>query len=158
MDPRAGKYLIDSIDFWVAYNMFVSDGVDNFLRYAKRKDSITHDWMDSNGIDVDLSRVFFQSREIPLEICFIAKKEDFLPKYTLFIAQWAKPWTHRLEITSLGQSFFVYYKECTAFTKYTKIENDLVMCKFTITVVEPEPNIDTSHTYIIDDIGRYIIT
>lgn len=156
----AGKYYLDAIDIWVAFKMFVSNGSDDLLRYPKKKDSITHDWMDSNGIDVDLSRIFFEPRTVNLEIKAVASsEEEFWRSYTQFIAQWAKPWAHRLEIAEFSRSFFVYYKDCTNVERLTRIKRtNLIGWQFTLIVEEPEPVIDNTDTYILAEEGLFLIT
>jgi len=157
-----GKFFIDGIDMWSAFGMVVESGYDTFLKFPQRKEPLTHDWQDSNGIDADLSRVFFKERTHNLNMAIVALDEaDFWKKYNQFLAQVAQPGTRRFMVTELAQSFKVYYKDCTSFTKFTRIkveDSQKVACKFVLQVIEPEPTIDNTNLFLADEEGRLIIT
>jgi hypothetical protein len=162
MHPAEGKYYIDGIDLWKAFGIFLESGTDDFLKFPAKKDGISHDWEDANGVDYDLSRVFFKDRTISLNAAIVADSKDaFWQQYNSFLAQIAQPGTHRLTIDELDNSFYIFYKECTSFTRFTRIKTptgDKVGCKFIINVVEPAPAINNEDVYIVDDEGRYLIT
>lgn len=162
MDPRIGKYYIDGKDLWTTFGIFVESGSDTFLQFPKRKESITHDWLDSNGLDVDTSRVFFEARTPELKFSIIAANEaDFWNFYTGWLAEWAKPGTRRITISEFEKDFYVIYQECSSFTRFTRIKDGydrFVACKFTIRLMEPDPNINKSQVFLVDEAGRYIIT
>jgi len=158
-----GQYYIDGADLYMIYGVTISAGSDDLLKYPKRKESITHDWLDENGVDVDLSRVFLESREVTLQCNFIVRsKAEFWPKYSAFIAMLIKPGLRRLELSEFGKSYYVYYKECSSFTRFSRIASGpatgKIACKFTITLVEKNPTIDASNVYIITDDNRFMIT
>lgn len=157
----SGWYSIDGKDLWTVYNMFVESGSDGFLKYPGKKDSITHDWMDSDGIDVDLSRIFFNARDIVLNVALIADDADrFWEVYQSFIAHMKQPGLRRIEITEFGgRSFYCYYKETNNFSRFTRLQgNTKIGCKFSIVFTETKPSVDSSNVFIIDDQGRYLIT
>ena len=160
MNPT-GLFYIDGMDLWTVFSMFVEDGTDDFLKFAAKKESITHDWKDSHGLDVDLSRVFLRERDIDLRICFIVTSEaDFWLKYKAFLAQMILPGPRRLEPKSLGdEQFFCHYKECGNFTRFTPIKDtNLIGIKFNVTFVETNPAVDTTAVFIVDEDGRYLVT
>ncbi|MBC9913190.1 hypothetical protein [Chitinophaga varians] len=158
-----GQYFIDGMDLWVVFSIIVAAGSDDLLKLPARKDSISHDWLDENGTDVDLSRVFFESREINLECGMIANDEaDFHNKFTAFKAVIAQPQLRRLESSELSSSFFVYYKDCSSFVRATRIKAGpnagKVAAKFTLVLVEKSPTIDSSNVFMITDDNRLMIT
>lgn len=155
------RFFIDGMDFWGTFGVVVEGGSDGFLRYPSRKDSITRDWSDANGIDVDLSRVFVTSRNISLDCGIIADDEaDFWAKYNAFLNQWLKPGLHRIQVAEYGlRSFYCHYSDTSNFSRVTRIQGtDKVGCKFTLNIVETEPQLDNNDTFIIDEEGRYLIT
>lgn len=163
MANPAGRYYIDGADLYLVYGITISTGSDDLLKPPKRKDSITHDWLDENGIDVDLSRVFLESREVTLQCNFITNsKADFWTKYNYFLAMLVQPGLRRLELSEFGKSYYVYYKECSSWQRFARIdsgpEKGMIACKFTITLVEKNPTIDASNVYIITDDNRFMIT
>lgn len=163
MMDLSGRYSIDGKDLWTVYNMFVESGSDSFLKYPSRKESITHDWRDSDGLDVDLSRVFFNARDLILNVAIVTDtKEKFWQSYKAFLVHMKQPNLRRIEVAEFdNQSFFVYYKETSNFSRFTRIqikEGELIGCKFTIVFTETNPTLDNENVFIVDEEGRFIIT
>lgn len=160
MDARSGRYYLDSVDLWNAYGLVVSSGVDEFLKIPERKDSITHDWMDRDGIDVDTTSNFFKEKDITLSVAIIGANEaDFWDKYDKLLNHLKRPGTRRIEVTELKRYFFVFYKNCSSFTTLTRITSESkVACKFTMVFTENEPSINNTNQYLVDEEGRFLIT
>lgn len=160
----SGRYYIDGMDLWTVFSIIVEDGSSGFLQYAPKKESITHDWQDSHGLDVDLSQYFFEARDIPLRCAILADgEEDFWTKYQAFIQLLMQPGTRRITVGEFGErSFNVFYRECNGWDRFTRIKDKLVgervACKFTIIFTENEPAVNNDHVFIIDEDGRFLIT
>jgi len=156
------KYFIDGIDILTVFGVSVEGGSDDFLKYPAKKDSITHDWQDANGLDVDLTKIFFNARPISLKCSIlVSSEEEFWNRYQSFLAQLAKPGYRRIQITQFGEkSFYCFYKECTSFTRHTRLKENpgQIACKFTLNLLEGEPNIDYNNVFIVDEQGRFLIT
>jgi hypothetical protein len=157
-----GKYFLDGIDL-ATFAMIVEDGSADFLRFAPRKQSIQHDWGDANGIDVDLSRVFFKERTGTLNCAIITDtEEDFWNKHDAFITQFTQPGLHRLQITSHGQrSYFVCYQDCTTYKQVEPLTGSvldgLIAHRFSIQIMEPQPQINNKNIFLVDHNGKFII-
>lgn len=159
----AGQYTVDGLDFWTIFSILVESGSQDFLKYPSKKESITRDWSDADGIDIDLSAIFFNSRDISLRCAIIADNEaDFWLKYEAFIVQWKKPGTHRVEVSEFGfRSFYCFYKDTSLFERFTRIIESgqlKVACKFTLNITESEPRLNNNNTFIITQDGRFLIT
>lgn len=156
----SGFYYIDGKDLGSTFGMFIESGTDDFLKMPKRKDSITHDWQDSNGIEIDTSRVFFEPRDIQLKLGIIAtSRDDFWKQHNSFLAQIAQPGLRRLTITEHDRSYFVIYKECVSYERFTRLKDvNKIGCKFTITITELNPEVDYSQVFIVDEEGRFLVT
>lgn len=155
------RFFIDGMDFWGIFSVVVEGGSDGFLRYAPKKDSITRDWSDSNGIEVDLARVFTGPRDITLQCGIIAEDEsDFWEKYNGFLAQWLLPGLHRVQVAEFGlRSYYCFYKDCSQFSRVSRIQGtSKVGCKFTLTLTEPKPELENDDVFIVDEDGRFLIT
>jgi hypothetical protein len=153
------SYEIDGLALYPAFGVGVESGSDDLLKFPKRKDSTSHDWLDENGIDVDLTRVFLESREATFDMWLMADNEDdFWTKYNNFCAYMVKPGLRRLTIAELGKDYFVYYKEMKTLSRLTRIkETNKVAIKFTITFEEPDPTTSTEQVFIVDGEGSFII-
>lgn len=156
---QENRYYIDGADLWLYYKVGVESGSDDFLKMPKRKESITHNWQDENGLDVDLSRVFLEAKEIELKCHIIADSEaDFWENYNRLLTTLTKPGVRRLSVTELGRDFFVYYKECNIYTRFTRLlQSNKVACKFSLKLIEKLPSL-TQQTFIVDEANRFIIT
>ncbi len=67
-----GQYYLNGKDLFLTFGVVLQKGSTNdFLRYPEKKDSIEHDWQDSNGIDVDLSRIFLKNKEVEMKLLMI---------------------------------------------------------------------------------------
>lgn len=145
--------------------MYILKGTAGFLQEPPRKESIEHDWRDAHGRDVDVSHHFYDQRTVQLE-CLIATKTEaeFLDKRDALFSLFLKPGLRRLTFNAHGErSYEVYRKECSVFTavpgaalKGLPIEG-LTAYTFTLTVVEPYPQVVSDHVFILTDDDRYII-
>jgi hypothetical protein len=163
MSP-AGQYFIDGKDFWTLFSIMVESGSDDFLKYPSKKDSITRNWSDADGTDVDLSAVYFNSRDISLRCAMLADSEtDFWTKYEAFINQWKLPGSHRIEVSEFGlRSFYCYYRDTSQFTRFTRVRDGngqiKIACKFTLNITESEPQLNSNNVFIITQDNRFLIT
>jgi hypothetical protein len=160
MTPKA-LYFIDGMDLWTTFGIGIEGGSDDFLKIPERKESTTHDWPDEDGIDVDLSRTFYKQREVTLK-CWskTANKTDFYAKYSELIALFRKPGTRRLSINRHNKDYYIHYKANSTFDSFnfTVLPSGNILTKFNITVVEVKPGFNNTPTFIIDEVGRFIIT
>ena len=156
----SGKYFIDGTDIGVAYGMVVESGGDSLLIFPERKEPVSHDWGDTNGIDVDLSRVFFKARDFTLNMAILGDgATDFNSKYNAFITLLAQPGPRRLSIAEFNRSYFIYYRKCSAFKRYSNLAGSgVVACKFSIDCTEIAPSINNQDLYVSDEDGRFIIS
>lgn len=154
------SYYIDGLSLYNYFGVGVEDGSNDLLKPPDRKDSISHDWTDENGIDIDLSRVFLQSREATFQMFILADNEaDFWNKYNAFVSYLQKPGTRRLTISEFNKDFYVFYKSCKTFARFTRIkEVNKVACKFTLVLVEKDPSASEAPTFLITEDSRFIIT
>jgi hypothetical protein len=164
MQNLSGRFFLDGIDLYTVFGIFIEEGSADFLKYPPKKASIEHDWQDSNGREVDLSRVFFDQREGTLNMAILTNLEsDFWQKHNDFISQFAQPGLHRLEFSSHGsKSYFVYYQETNNYKSVKPLrgseETGLYAYRFSMVIIEPEPQIDASNIYLIDEEGHFLIT
>lgn len=157
-------FFIDGIDLWSNYKMFFEKGGTDLLRYPPKKASTEHDWLDEDGLDVDLDRYFFAARDTSFKCAIIAEsEEEFFTKRDAFIYMLTRPGIRRLSITSHGaRSYFVYYKDCTNAEKVKGVKGlstpHMVAYYFTLLLSEPRPQLNTADIPLVDDSGNCILT
>jgi hypothetical protein len=163
MDLSSNWY-IDGIDIWLAYNMAISEGSANLLRFPQKKESLSHNWSDANGKDYDLSEIFFDERISTLKMYVLDVDEDaFWIKYNAFISKLSEPYLHRLSLKSHGaRNYYFFYKECSSYQQNISLKgipDNVIAHTFNITIVEPNPNpLGDVTEFIIDEESRFLIT
>lgn len=153
------RYYLDGSDMFLKYGVGVESGSENFLKFPKRKESVEYNWKDQNGLDVDLTRYFIEAREIELKCFLIANSEsDFWVKYNSFVSAWQQPETRRLTIVEFSKDYEVFFKECLIYQRLTRIKStSLVGCKFTLKIVEKNPNAPQPE-YITNEEDKFMIS
>lgn len=161
-----GLWRIDGIDLWSTYGIVLLEGSADFLKYPPKKQSIEHDWGDSDGIDVDLDRIFTSKREGILQFFIFANStQDYFDKNDAFFQLWKKPGKRRIEIAAHNnRSYYIYYQETTSYEQVLNLKpgNPLsvyaIRHKFSIHVIEPEPRAYPGNVHIITEDGKFLIT
>jgi hypothetical protein len=135
----AGYYFLDGQDMWTTYGVFIEKGSDEFLLFPERKDSLKYDWMDQNGIDLDVSNPVYKEREMTLQCAIIANnQDDFWDKYQSFMDKLMSPGLRTLTIKEFEKDYAVVYLKCNSFTRFTRLKTaNKIAAKFTITFMEP---------------------
>jgi hypothetical protein len=160
MSAASARYYINGKDLYDVFGIIPGPGSSNgFLQFPKKKDGITHDWLDANGTDNDLTRIYFEEKEITLNCALIADTTDqFWIRYNGFFAEIGQPGTQRLTITELDRSFFIFHRDCNGFTRFTRLKSGKIACKFNWVVVEQEPQLNPKTIILSDEQGRLICT
>lgn len=164
MADVSGYFFLDGIDLFSTFSMIIEEGSADFLRHPPRKSSIEHDWKDAHGRDIDLSRVFFDQREGVLNMAILCNTDaEFWTRHDGFISQFAQPGLHRLSLKAHGlRSYYIYYKECNNYSSVKPAKGIAdtyrIAYRFSIVVVEPEPQIDASDVFLVNEDGYFLIT
>lgn len=161
MANPAGFYSLDGQDMWTTYGVFIEKGSDEFLVPPERKEGITHDWFDQNGIDIDVSSPAFKQRDFTIQCALIADNEaDFWAKYEAFMSKLMSPGTRTLFIKEFERDFSVIYMKCNNFTRFTRLKTvNKIAAKFTISLMEPallEILTDESGNVLTDENGNIL--
>lgn len=154
-------YLLDGIDLWTNFGITIEKGgLDDLLKIPKRKDSIQHDWQDEDGLDIDLSRTFVEAKDSILKCVIIANTEaDFWLHYNQFYSLLRKPGTRRFSVNVFRLDYYIYYKDCTIYSKLTPFkQTGKLICKFDLTISESVPGFQNTPTYLVDESNNFIIT
>lgn len=162
-----GLYAMDGEDLYGSYGFIVKKeegkGKDPFLKFWDSKPIAGQkDWADQDGIEVDLSRRFFQAKEILLSGTMVASGEDdFWEKHEAFYAALSAPGIRRMYVGQLKRSFYIFYDSCTDFGTLTPIiaeDGQKVACKYTLKFIEPSPSFFKKFAFLTDKDGNYLVT
>jgi hypothetical protein len=164
MNGPSGYWYLDGMDVWTNFAIGIKEGTAGFLQHPERKESITHNWPDQNGLDIDLSKIFFKERDIILQCWLFTETEtEFWTKRNAFIQQLSKPGLRRFTVTAHGgRSYYVVYKSCSAYRQIPSktlrnVPDNMIVHEFNITLTEPSPQIDATDIFIAADAGEFLI-
>lgn len=158
------QYKLDGNDIDTLYGITVykdsgsRESSDSFLAWPKRKDSLTVDRQDQDGMRIDLNDPKVASREFILK-CAIkaANRDDFYQKYNGFRTAVLGAETHTIYSYDLNQTFNVFYKEQQNFKTLSNVNQDNVWATFDVVFGETNPNENMQFVYLVDDQDRYLI-
>lgn len=123
------KYFLDNIDMYSAYGYIATSGSDSMLQLPKRKEPLSHDWKDQNGIEYDLSAPpVYETRTISLKGFIVAINEaDFWTKYNALKEVLFTNGTKLLRCEEIDTEINVFYYDCSNIKRRTRIKNtDLI--------------------------------
>lgn len=130
-----GEVTIDTIDIWTTYGAFLLKGsYDGLMKPAKRKASLTNNWADQNGLDIDLSAPKYEAKEADLNFIISAANEtEWWTRYNAFFTLLKGAGERSLFVHELEKTFLVYYIDTVSYSQLTKIKSvNQVAAQFTI--------------------------
>lgn len=154
-----GRYTLNTADLYDIFGVVVESGSNTFLSFPGRKDSLTHDFTDRDGMDIDLQDPRFKAREFAISCALHAtSNEDFWNKYNGLFTELAGSGTHVLYIADLDREFKLFYKEQRNIKKLTPISGrSNVWIKFDLVFGEANWTENLDQVYLVDHEGRYLI-
>ena len=139
MTAKKIVWRLDGVDF-KTYGVYVSAS-DGLVSRPKMKAPMKHSWDDYHGDSVDLSRRYYEARQITLS-CFIkaGSKADFIAKVSAFERLFDKPRTVRLTVEATLDKPLIYEVYCDDEIEVAKTwNNDTMIGTFKLKLIEPEP-------------------
>ncbi|WP_165043721.1 hypothetical protein [Dysgonomonas sp. ZJ709] len=108
-----GSVTIDGVDI-STFGMFILKGGDyDFLPFPDRKEPEQNNWHDYNGVDVDLSEIYFKEKRVIVRF-YIANDttQDFLSNLNAFYTLISKPGYRQLYSRDFDKTFSLRYVSC----------------------------------------------
>jgi len=140
------------------FGAVISGGSGSLLAYPKRKESLSTDWPEEEGIDIDLSAPTFEAREFTLNMALLAESlADFKSKYNGLFTELRGQDTHELYIADHDTTYILYYKSQSNFKKLVNsFNNGKVGVTFDLVFGETNPDDNISAVYLVEDQDRYL--
>jgi len=157
----AGAYILNGADLREAYGLIVEGGSGSFLALPARKEPLSHDFRDRDGLDVDLWQPRFRAREFTLSCALCAPGRDaFWARYNALFTELAGSGAHELEIADLARKFRVYYKEQRNVRKLTPLDGAAggAWLRFDLVLAEASWEDNMDRVYLVDHEGRHLTT
>lgn len=131
------KDTINGKNLLTQFGLIIQTGTAGLLEFPERKESISNDWSDENGIERDLAAPKFKDNEVTLK-CGILANDDtaFWAFYDALFIELSRPNFQELYIDDHSRAYQVFYKKSGNFNKVTKRLKGLgtkVFVKFDLT-------------------------
>ena len=130
-----GEVTIDTIDIWTTFGAFLLTGsYDGLMRPSKRKASLSNNWPEQNGLEIDLTTPSFESKEADLIFILSASSEaQWWTRYNAFFTLLKLAGERSLYVKELDKTFLVYYIETPSYEQLTTIKSvSKVVARFTV--------------------------
>lgn len=131
-----GLYKIDGLDLGASFNYLVSSGSDDLLQLPESKEVYTYDWKGQNGKQYDLTKRFFDDKEVTFTGHIIADdKTEFWTKYLALRDLLMAPGTRMIYSFELEQTFGAFYLKSPGVKRFTRLQGfpDKIAMKLDLT-------------------------
>jgi hypothetical protein len=151
-------YGLNSKDLWAVFGVKVVTGSSTFLQYNKRKDSLSHDFPEEMGIDIDLTQPTLSSRQPTLSCVLKAtSRDDFFNKYDGLFTELRQLGTLEIYIADHNRNYILYWTEQQNISKLSQIDTTYIGVTFDLVFAETNPTDNISAVYLVDEHDNYII-
>ncbi len=134
-----GRYFLDNKDLYTQYGVFIKKS-SGLLDFLKMKKNYSYSWPDEHGDDIDLSKLYFESKKISLE-CYLEapNQSTFTTRLQNFFAALTSANLHTLKAYGIAKVFMVYLEDASEVVRLSKWSNNKMMAQFTLKLVCPVP-------------------
>ncbi len=111
-----GSCIIDGIDIADLGMFILREGDYDFLSFPERKEPEQNDWHELDGVDADLSEIYFKEKKVTVRFYIKAETGDeFLFNLNQFHTLISAPGYRQLYSREFGKTFLLRYISCPAF-------------------------------------------
>lgn len=109
-----GGCIIDGIDI-AELGMFIMKDEDyDFLSFAERKEPSQNNWYEYNGVDIDLSEIYFREKRLVVLFYIAADSaSEFISNLNTFYTLISKPGYRAIYLRDFDKTFSLRYVSCT---------------------------------------------
>jgi len=113
----AGSCIINGVDI-ADLGMFILRGGDNdLIAFPSRKEPPSNDWYELDGLDVDLSEVYFNAKKVTIKFYLAAEtSEEFTANMNAFRHLITSSGYKSIYIREFNKTFRLRYISCSQFT------------------------------------------
>ena len=136
-----GACIIDNIDIDDLGMLILRGGDNDFLSFPERKPPMQNDWFEYDGLDVDLSEVFFQPKELNVKFNMTCPDTDtFLYNLDELHRILSKSGYRQMYIRDFDRTFSLRYVSCPQFAQRGGLANPAVKsASFTVRFAMDDP-------------------
>lgn len=152
------QYGLNSKDLFTTFGVTVVINSDTFLAFPDSKDSLSNDFLDENGLYIDLARRKFKARTFTVKCSLVAANwNDFFNNYDGLFAELSRPGVHEFYVGKYGKVFKLYYVKQDNISTPGALSGNRVGATFDLVLSETNPFDNINPVYLVDEHDSYII-
>lgn len=153
------KYILNGYDLEEKFGLIIKNGVDPLLAMPERKESVTNDFQDQNGIEKDLAAPKFKARTFVFDCALEANDaNDLQVKYFGLFNLLSQQGVYTLYNDFLNLTVTIFYTKFTSNNSgLYKTSNNKIATDFKLEFGETDPYGNIPIVYLVDDVDRYLI-
>lgn len=146
------RYLFNAVDFKVAFNTIITNGVNQFMQLPDRKDSVSTDFQDTDGIDIDLDTPKFAARAFDFNCVTIGETIDqYKQNYFGLFALLKQQGTYTCYCDEVDMTLGLYYKKQINLSGLYRTPERYFAQTFTLQFGETNPFSNIPIVELVDD-------
>lgn len=152
------KNIVNGITLEDTFNTVVPNSVKLFMALPDRKTSVSNDWEDENGLDIDLTNPTFEARTFQFQCVTRGAtmeelKANYFALFTLLKISGQYTWYNDF----VNMTIYVYFQKQTSMDNVYKDGNGGLAINHTLQFGETDPTLNLPNVYLVDDQNRFLV-
>lgn len=112
-----GSCIIDGFDIDALGSFILKGGDYDFLSFPERRNPLSENWFEYDGVDVDLSEIFFKEKSVTVKFYIKAETgQEFIYRLNNFYKRISAPGYRQLYSREFDRTFLLRYVSCPDYT------------------------------------------
>lgn len=151
------NYIVSGINLKEIFGVSIKNGVNAMLALPDRKQSLSHDFPEEDGIDIDLSNPTFSARDFTFN-CILEGDtvEELTSRYLGLFTLLKQEGTYSIYNDFINITINVFYQKQGNLSDIQRTSAGYAIT-FDLTFGEADPNTNLPTVYLVDDLNRFLV-
>lgn len=151
-------YILNGVDLEATFGVVIKNVVNALMALPDRKPSLSHDFPDENGLDVDLSNPTFVARDFTFNCVLTADTvENLKNQYFAFFTLLKQQGSYQLYNDFLDMTIDIYYQKQANLSGIQAITNNGYAVTFDLNFSETDSDLNIPIIYLVDEQNRFLV-
>lgn len=151
------KYYLNGSNL-ATYGLTITNGVNAFMQFPERKDSISNDFEDEDGIDIDLFAPKLKARNFLFDCTLVGNDiTDFKTKYFALFQLLKQQNSYTLFNDFLNIIITVYYIKQESISGLYNVPGGKYGIRFQLQFGEADPTTNIPTVELVDDLYNILV-
>lgn len=155
------QFILNGQDLETTYGVIITNGVNAMMALPDRKASVSHDFPEQDGLDIDLTQPRFSARAFVFNCVLHAISiQDLQNKYFALFTMLRGAGSYQLFNSFLNLTINIYYtKQSNIGNIYKSVKNGVegYAIKFDLNFNETNPDDNIPNIYLTNQDGQFLI-